>query len=225
MSDSTADQMIRGAAALLARVGLQGASFREVVRSTGAPRGSIYHHFPGGKADLVARAVQLVGQSVFDAIQNRAGEAPVDVVTGFAGMWRAALTRSDFGSGCAVAAVTVAADAELPELTALTGKVFGSWEAALAAAFSERSLEPTAAAELSSVVVAGVEGALILARAQRSTIPFDRVVVQLERLARSHTRGPEPAADRPHGEGTGTGRGGAAPASQAPTQARTASPG
>src|SRR5215213_5741162 len=88
MARSTADRMVRGAAALLATVGLQGASMREVVQATGAPRGSLYHHFPGGKADLVARAVEFVGQSVVDVLDGLRGGSPAEVVAGLAAMWR-----------------------------------------------------------------------------------------------------------------------------------------
>jgi TetR/AcrR family transcriptional regulator, lmrAB and yxaGH operons repressor len=187
MATSTAEQMVRGTAALLATVGLQGASIREVVRATGAPRGSIYHHFPGGKADLVTRAIELVGQSVVELIEGLGGRPAVDVVSGFAGMWRTTLVRSDLGSGCAVAAVTVAADGELPEITTLTGEIFLRWQRALAAALDEGGLDAPAAAGLATTVLAAVEGALILARAQRSIEPFDRVVANLEVLARTQS--------------------------------------
>ncbi len=185
MATSTAEQMVRGAAALLATVGLQGASMRGVVDATGAPRGSIYHHFPGGKAELVTRAVELVGDTVVGVIEGLRGGSPVEVVSGLAGMWRTALLGSDLGSGCAVAAVTIAADGELPALTALTGEIFLRWQGSLASAFEEGGLGPPAAGALAATVVAAFEGALILARAQRDIEPFDRVTAGLELLART----------------------------------------
>jgi AcrR family transcriptional regulator len=194
--------MVRGAAALLATVGLQGASMREVVQSTGAPRGSIYHHFPGGKADLVTQAVELVDRSVVEVIDGLRGRTPVEVVSGLAAMWRAALVRSELGSGCAVAAVTIAADGELPELTALTGEIFRRWQRSLAGAFEEGGLEPVAAAGLATTVLAAFEGALILTRAQRSIEPFDQVTAHLlplmsgsprPRRATRQTRGSSPS--------------------------------
>lgn len=185
MTTSTADQMVRGAATLLASVGLQGASMREVVHVTGAPRGSIYHHFPGGKADLVTSAVELVGRSVVDVLDGLRGRGPVEVVSGLAEMWRAALVRSGLASGCAVAAVTIAADGELPELTALTGRIFHRWQRSLAAAFEAGGVEATAAAALATTVLAAFEGALILTRAQRSIEPFDQVTANLELLVRA----------------------------------------
>lgn len=185
MATSTAEQMIRGAAALLAEVGLQGASFREVVRTTGAPRGSIYHHFPGGKAELVTRAVELVERSVLRVLEGLRGRPAAEVVAGLTGMWRAALIGSDFGAGCAVAAVTVAARGELPGLGDLAGQVFGRWERALADTLVDGGLEPTVAGDLSTTVLAAVEGAILLARARRGVEPFDRVAAHLDLLVRA----------------------------------------
>jgi len=44
-------RMVAGAARLLAEKGMEGTSFAEVLAATGAPRGSTYHHFPGGKTE------------------------------------------------------------------------------------------------------------------------------------------------------------------------------
>lgn len=189
MVRSTADRMVRGAAALLATVGLQGASMRGVVQATGAPRGSLYHHFPGGKADLVARAVELVGQSVVDVLDSLRGRSPTEVVSGLATMWRSRLLQTDLSSGCAVAAVAVAADGELPELTPLAGRIFRRWQGALAAAFEEGGLDPAGAADLATTVLAAFEGALVLTRAQRSIEPFDRVAAGMQVLARAQQGG------------------------------------
>ena len=82
---------------------------REVLTATGAPRGSVYHHFAGGKADLVARAIDFVDKSVIDVLTALRGRSSVDVIAGLAAMRRAALVASDLTSGCAIAAVTIAA--------------------------------------------------------------------------------------------------------------------
>ncbi|MFM9150088.1 MAG: TetR/AcrR family transcriptional regulator, partial [Solirubrobacterales bacterium] len=64
MTEKTREKMIGGAASLLSQRGLQGTSFSEVLELTDTPRGSIYHHFPGGKDELVAEAIALLGSVV-----------------------------------------------------------------------------------------------------------------------------------------------------------------
>jgi TetR/AcrR family transcriptional regulator, lmrAB and yxaGH operons repressor len=55
-ADSRAS-MIRSAAALFGSRGLCATSFADVLADSGAPRGSIYHHFPGGKRQLAEDAI------------------------------------------------------------------------------------------------------------------------------------------------------------------------
>jgi TetR/AcrR family transcriptional regulator, lmrAB and yxaGH operons repressor len=65
-------EMVNGAISLLAEKGVQGTSFAVVTEATKTPRGSIYHHFPGGKNELIEEAVTSIGQLVtalIDAVE------------------------------------------------------------------------------------------------------------------------------------------------------------
>ena len=117
------DRMIDGAAVLLAKRGLQGASFSEVLEATGAPRGSIYHHFPGGKDELVAAAIARVSERTLARLTELGGSA-TSLTEGFLGLWRALLDRSGLTAGCAVVAVSVAASDDLLDRA---GTVFRDW--------------------------------------------------------------------------------------------------
>src|SRR5262245_55101569 len=68
VGERTRSKMVRGAAELLRERGYSGTGFREVIEITGAPRGSIYHHFPDGKAQLAGEAVEYVGALAREAI-------------------------------------------------------------------------------------------------------------------------------------------------------------
>src|SRR3978361_1626550 len=127
MAGDTRARMVAGAARLLAQRGLQETSFSGVLELTGAPRGSIYHHFPDGKDQLVAEAVDLAGAHAIRLIEQSAGKAPAQIVRDFIAMWRAVLVHSDFQAGCSVVAVTVASDS--PGLLAHAADVFRAWRA------------------------------------------------------------------------------------------------
>ena len=79
MANDTRQRMAEGAALLLAKHGPQGTAFSDVIELTGAPRGSIYHHFPEGKDQLVSEAVALSGARSIDMIRAWRGE-PADVI-------------------------------------------------------------------------------------------------------------------------------------------------
>ena len=184
MAESVRDRMVVGAAQLLSRAGLAEASFRNVVAHTGAPRGSIYHHFPGGKDELVAASMEWVGGRLLRAMRSTPVETPDDVVVLFAGLFRRLIVDSAEPAGCAVAAVATAA----PLVTGPGGaaaKVLRSWRGELVALFVATGASAERAEALALLTLAGVEGALVLARAEGDVAPFDRVVDELVAAVRS----------------------------------------
>jgi AcrR family transcriptional regulator len=177
--------MIVGAATLLAERGLQRTSFAEVLELTGAPRGSIYHHFPGGKQELVTEAVRMVGDRLVGALEALGPLDAPEVVDRFLQLWRGVLVGGDLSSGCAVAAVTVDAQEEDPQLVAAAARVFAQWTDVLGAHLAAGGVPEADAVPLATTVIAGVEGALILSRARHDVAVFDAVAGQLVQLARA----------------------------------------
>ena len=177
VASETKTRMVEGAARLLAMQGLQGTSFSEVLELTGAPRGSVYHHFPEGKDQLIAAAIDLAGSRALQAVDDWAGRTPVQVTEAFLDLWRSVLVRSDLRAGCAVLAVTVATDS--PDLLAAAADVFRSWRLRLAALFETGGLQPQAAARFAATLVAASEGAVVLSRAEQSLEPFELVAAEL----------------------------------------------
>jgi TetR/AcrR family transcriptional repressor of lmrAB and yxaGH operons len=181
VSDGARDRMVRSAVVLLARGGVQGASFAEVLAHSQAPRGSVYHHFPAGKAELVAAAIDHMGDQAGAILDTLTGGSAGDVIDGFMAMWRALLERSGFAVGCSIAGVTVTADS--PDLLDRAAAVFRGWRDRLAVLLRDGGVGEADAGALATMMLAAAEGAVILARAERSMEPLDVVHAQLRRLA------------------------------------------
>ena len=178
--------MIEGAAELLSRRGLQATSFSEVLAHTAAPRGSLYHHFPDGKDQLVRAALDLVS-SKMGAVMDRKAGAPAEEVTDlFLRIWRSILAGSQCEAGCAVLAVTVAA--ESPELLAHAAGIFRAWRGRLAELLARGGLTPADAARFATTLIAASEGAVVLSRGEKSLEPFELVAAQLLEQVRRMTR-------------------------------------
>jgi TetR/AcrR family transcriptional repressor of lmrAB and yxaGH operons len=177
MKQTSKEQMIEGALALLAKNGLQATSFSEVLALTKAPRGSIYHHFPGGKEELVAAALSLSEQKTLESIKGLSGDTPEKITEGFLGLWRYLLTTSNFTAGCSAVAVTVATDS--PMLLERTTSIFRSWQQQLSKQFVEAGLAKKEALDFATVLIASSEGAVVMARAEKSMEPFERVAEML----------------------------------------------
>jgi AcrR family transcriptional regulator len=188
MAKGVRERMIGGAAELLSRRGLRGTSFSELLDATGAPRGSIYHHFPGGKEELVGETVRMIGDRLLRAMARLAGQPADEVVAAFVAMWRRVLTGSDLRGGCSVAAVVVDAGDEFGDVVAVASGVFAGWVSALESLLVGGGIPVDRAARLALTVLAGVEGAMVLARAGEDLGPFDAVGAELVELARDVSR-------------------------------------
>jgi TetR/AcrR family transcriptional repressor of lmrAB and yxaGH operons len=183
MATDTRVRMIEGAARLLAQRGLQETSFTQVLELTGAPRGSIYHHFPEGKDQLVASAIDLAGARAIRLIDGMAGASAIEVTTRFLGIWRLVLEKSNFQAGCSVLAVTIATDSA--DLLGHASSVFRAWRERLTTLLAQGGLDQGDAARFATTLIAGSEGAVVLGRAEQSLEPFDQVAGQLISLVES----------------------------------------
>lgn len=186
---TTREKMVAGAVDLLSRHGVQATSLREVVLRTGTPRGSITHHFPGGKLQLLHEAVQQATEQVAAPLAALTLErgAMAGLQT-FLSWWRQVLVGSEFQAGCPVLAVAVEplpddetlASTDNGVLRADVHAAFTQWQAILADALGREGVAPERARRLAALVVASVEGTVAMCRAAGSTQPLDDVQAELE---------------------------------------------
>ena len=171
--ENVRSNMVEGAVRLLATQGVEGTSFKEVLAAADAPRGSVYHHFPGGKSELLHAALDRASERSLAAMEAFRGRSAPEVLERFLELWRALLDNSHLSAGCAVASVTVAGPAE--DLLDHVGEIFGSWTDRLAELFVAGGMPEIAAQRMSIITIAATEGAIVLSRAQRVRDPFDEV--------------------------------------------------
>ncbi len=177
MPSDSRRKMVESAVTLLATRGLEGTSFGDVIARSGAPRGSIYHHFPEGKDQLVDAAIALAGDRALRVLDAVSGSPPREVTAFFLDLWREVLVRSDLRAGCAVLAVTVATDS--PDLLGHAASIFRAWRGRLAELYVEGGMSADAAIRLATTLVAASEGAVVVSRAEQSLEPFELVADEL----------------------------------------------
>jgi TetR/AcrR family transcriptional repressor of lmrAB and yxaGH operons len=191
---SVREEMIEAAWLLIAERGLEGMSTREVLARTGAPRGSVYHHFPRGRTELIELAIDHSRQWMREQIGAIDVKDPDDVVAGYLGIWRRVVEGTGFRAGCAVTGAVIGGHE--PSILARAREAFDATSDALAALFRKAGLGPDEAARRATLLMYAAEGAVILARAQRSIEPLVFTAEQLstrpgdERARRIRGRSP-----------------------------------
>jgi AcrR family transcriptional regulator len=194
--------MVAGAADLMSRRGVNATSLREVVRHTGTPRGSIGHHFPRGKLQLIEDAILFAGARISGPLEHLTRQrGAVAGLRAFIALWRQTLERTKFQAGCPVLAVAVeqyahdAADESVADAAAqahlldLADGVFTDWQRIMIAALRRDGVSPVRARRLAALVIASVEGTVAMCRASRSAQPLDDVRQELELVLTSAISG------------------------------------
>jgi AcrR family transcriptional regulator len=173
-------RLLDGARRLLAEKGYAGMELRDVAERGKAPRGSIYHHFPGGKRQLAVEAATLEGTEIRGMIKRSLAERGLrETLALFGEIFRRRVKNHPERIGCPVAAAALARP-EDPALAAAATAAFRSWEQPIADALRAEGVDEARAVTFAGLVVSTIEGALLRARAAGSQTPLDSAVEGLE---------------------------------------------
>ncbi|MDI9929734.1 TetR/AcrR family transcriptional regulator [Rhodococcus sp. IEGM 1354] len=176
---SAREDMLRSAAQLFRQRGVEATSLADVIEHAGAPRGSIYHHFPRGKPQLVEEATRTAGAVMGAMISEGLAQiGPAATVRAIIEGFRSELSSTDFVSGCPIAPAALEG-ANAPGAVTAAGESFSSWEDTIAASLWQHGLTRERAQALATFSISAIEGALIVAKAQRSTTALDRTEGEL----------------------------------------------
>ena len=199
MARSTRESILTATAELMRVKGFGAVGMKDVVAASGAPIGSIYHHFPGGKTQIAREALVAAGSAyglliptlvaphddLGEAVESVFAQAATDMAeTGFANM-------------CPVGTVAAEVADTVEELREATAGIFTVWLDGGSAYFASRGLDESAAREVTVAIVTALEGAFIVARTLRNSEPLTTMGRTLSRgyvgvplTAPSETAGP-----------------------------------
>jgi AcrR family transcriptional regulator len=176
------ERMLDSTSTLIRQRGASATSLDDILAHSGAPRGSLYYYFPGGRTQLIEETVEHAGASIEQLIASAGDHSPIEVFDAFVKAWRDDLIASSFQAGCPVLAVAIETDDETPQLTDAAARAFTSWRGALRALLRRHGVPPAEARRLANLVVAAIEGAVALSRADRSAQPLDDIARTLRPL-------------------------------------------
>jgi len=182
-------RMLRTAARLLQRQGYHATGLRQILAESGAPRGSLYFHFPGGKEQLAVDAVRAMSARIARLIAQllAAHQDPAEAVEAFVRAFAEILHASDYAEGCPIATVTLEAAAGSPAIRAACDQAYTEWERQLRDYLVTAGVPADGAAGLATLALAAAEGGLILSRARRDIQPLATIAAQLGAILRRAT--------------------------------------
>jgi TetR/AcrR family transcriptional repressor of lmrAB and yxaGH operons len=170
------DRIVRSAAALVRERGVHGVGLREIAAHADGPRGSLQRYFPGGKTQLITEALNLAGTEVLEETESALAGAvtQADAIDAIFAPWRKVLIESNFTMGCPIAATVVDAGGD-NRLRQEAQALLDQWRDSVHTVLVKFGGENSIGEDDASVLLAALEGALILSRASQSTEPLDSV--------------------------------------------------
>lgn len=190
------ERMVVSAALLIRERGAHATAISDVLEHSGAPRGSAYHYFPGGRTQLLCEAVDYTGEHVAAVIAGAQGG--LELLDTLIDKYRRQLLDTDFRAGCPIVAVSVEAGDEqdrerMAPVVERAAAVFDRWTDLIAQRFIADGMAPERAADLAVLAMTSLEGAIVLARVRRDPTPLDVVHRQLRNMLLAER---EPRDDR-----------------------------
>lgn len=177
------ERMVFSAAQLIRRDGVTATGMRDVAAHAQAPRGSLQHHFPGGKEQLVNEAVSWAGGYAARRVGRFLDEMPQPSPSGlFAAMvrqWTDEYETEGFAAGCPVAAATVDCAESSASTRQAAADAFGGWIRPVAGALRDMGVPGPRADRLATLMVSALEGAILLARAEQDARALTTVAEEL----------------------------------------------
>jgi TetR/AcrR family transcriptional repressor of lmrAB and yxaGH operons len=173
--------IVRAAATLFRRNGYAATGINEIVEVSGAPKGSLYHYFPGGKDQIAEAAVRFAGAGVVATLEKLAQEhqTAASMIRGYCRLLAGWMAKSGFRDGCPIATTLLESAPQSAGVATAGREAFAGWCAVIARALVRDGFGNSEARRLSMLAVCSIEGALILARVEASAQPIDDVAKSL----------------------------------------------
>jgi TetR/AcrR family transcriptional repressor of lmrAB and yxaGH operons len=184
VASDTRDRLVRTTSRLLRKQGYGATGLNQVMAEAQAPKGSMYFHFPGGKEELAAAAVEYFSERVMRVLEEGLDRADTvaEAVAAFFDNYIEHIERTDFAEGCAVASVALDAAAAHDALATATGRELRRWIDRFAEALEAEGRSAAEAHGLATLIVAAIEGTIVIGKGERSTEPLVAVQAVLRDL-------------------------------------------
>jgi len=173
--------IVRAAATLFRRNGFAATGINEIAEVSGAPKGSLYHYFPGGKDQIAEAAVRFAGAGVVATLEKleKEHDSAASMIRAYCKLLAGWMAKSGFRDGCPIATTLLESAPQSVDMAAAGREAFAGWCAVIARALLRDGFGKAEARRLSTLTVSAIEGALILARVEASAQPIEDVAKSL----------------------------------------------
>jgi len=175
--DNTRQRMIDATAQALEQNGYIATGINEIIHISDVPKGSLYFHFPGGKEELACLALEQSGREfsmIFQEILSKSN-SPTDATKKIFLALERRVVESNYKKGCPIVISALESMQIHTSLQATCMKIYNGWIEGFEKFFQIHGYSKKQGHDLSVSLFSLWEGALLLAKLQKSNLPLKSV--------------------------------------------------
>ncbi len=183
---STREQFIRATCDLMEVQGYYATGLNQIIEESGGPKGSLYYHFPGGKEELTAEALQHIGSLVEKRIRTHlsAADDSASAIQAFIENIALNVERSGYRAGGPITTVAIETASTSERLREVCDEIYTAWQRVFSDRLQQDAIPRQQAERLAQVIIASIEGGIILCRTGRDTSALMNVAQAMHDLVR-----------------------------------------
>ena len=187
--------LLESAVRLFRKQGYAATGINEILAASAVPKGSLYHYFPGGKAEIGVEALRLAAAKVTSTLAALAAEAlgPAELVERYFALLGVWMRESGYRDGSPITTTVLEMAPQDEPIRAAAAEAYSAWAVVLEGAAVAKGMDPARAARLARLSLATLEGALVQCRVARDESPLIEAAAELAALFGS--RGPMAQGD------------------------------
>jgi TetR/AcrR family transcriptional regulator, lmrAB and yxaGH operons repressor len=178
------DEILRTAWGLFESQGYHATGINQIISESGVPKGSFYHYFPDGKEGLALEAIEAIGDGMIRVVQKTCA-AQDDVVEGIVDLVQqigSKLKETEFRHGGPLTIVTLETATTNDRINAACRSAYNRMHSELVKQLMRGAFTEQDAHDLSTTILACLEGGILLSRTFHSTEPMEQMARQLDVL-------------------------------------------
>ncbi len=192
--EETKERILQQAAELFNQQGYAGSSISDIMRVTGLQKGGIYNHFKS-KDELALQAFDYAIAQIKLLYRNawRSKRHAIERLQAIIGVFHKHIDNSPIKGGCPLLNTAIESDDAHPALRDRAQQAMNSWRE-LICLIIEKGIErgeirPTVDAdEVASIIIAILEGAVMMSKLYGNSIHMDRAINHLNNYLESQLR-------------------------------------
>ena len=166
--------ILKSAIRLFRRYGYAATGLNDILKSSQAPKGSLYHYFPNGKEELGAEAVRAAGKTVTKTLEELMADTSStdEFLKRYCELLAYWIENSNFQDGCPITTTLLEMSATSPTISQAGAEAFNDWRTVLKAVLTRDGWPAETARQHADFILASIQGAILLSRIDCSTAPL-----------------------------------------------------